>query len=99
MNIAKGSESFNLFMNEDELEDFQRFLSIAVEDLVNVRPVKPKRYFALALCRALPAEDTIRYEFPEFAKELTFEESAKPGISEQTNLAMESKNTQLEYTV
>ena len=67
MNLAKGDEILDLFMPADELDDFKHYLSIAVEDLVNVRPLNPKRYLALCLVRALPAEDSLRFEFPELS--------------------------------
>jgi hypothetical protein len=77
MNIAKATQNLDLFMPQEELEDFKRYLSIAIEDLVNVRPDNPKRYLALALCRAIPVEESLRYEFPELAKDLTLEDTNK----------------------
>ena len=92
MNIAKSSESLDLFMNDEELEDFKRYLNIAIEDLVNVRPTNPKKYFALALCRAIPIDDNIRYDFPELAKDLFYEEVAKATVQEEIILDAHSNN-------
>jgi hypothetical protein len=77
MNIVKAAENMNVFMANEELEDFKQYLEIAIEDLVNVRPENPRRYFALALCRAIPVDDSLKFEFPELEKELTFEETTK----------------------
>lgn len=98
MNIAKSSECLDLLMSGEELDDFKRYLCIAIEDLVNVRPDNPKRYFALCLCRALPADDSIKYDFPELGKDLTIEKTFKsdtleiPGIDDSA-----SKNSKYEY--
>lgn len=75
MNIADKNENWNLYMSDEELDDFKRYLSIAIEDLVNVRPSDPKKYFALALCRSLPPDESIKKEFPEISKEITFDYS------------------------
>jgi hypothetical protein len=83
MNIAKGCENLNLFMPPDELEDFRRYLSMAIEDLINVRPNNPKKYLALALCRAIPGDESLKYEFPELEKELSFEETYKIDTREE----------------
>ena len=77
MNIANANKHKDFFMPEEELEDFRRYLNIAIEDLINVRPSNAKRYLALALCRAIPADDGLRFEFPELEKDLTFEETQK----------------------
>jgi len=82
MNIANAAEHKDFFMQSDELEDFRRYLNIAIEDLINVRPDNPKKYLALALCRAIPAEDSLKYDFPELEKDLTFEETQKLDPSE-----------------
>jgi hypothetical protein len=77
MNIASAKNNKEFFMEEEELEDFRRYLGIAIEDLINVRPANPKRYLALALCRAIPADEGLRFEFPELDKDLTLEETQK----------------------
>jgi cAMP-binding proteins - catabolite gene activator and regulatory subunit of cAMP-dependent protein kinases len=77
MNIAKGGDNLNLFMPQEELEDFKRYLSNAIEDLINVRPDNPKKYLALALCKAIPVDESIKFEFPELAKDITIEEQSK----------------------
>ena len=77
MNIANAKEHKAFFMEEEELADFRRYLNIAIEDLINVRPSNAKRYLALALCRAIPSEDGLRCEFPELEKNLTSEATAK----------------------
>lgn len=82
MNIANAAQHKDFFMPPDELEDFRRYLSIAIEDLINVRPDNAKKYLALALCRAIPAEDSLRFDFPELEKDLTFEETQKLDPSE-----------------
>ena len=73
MNLSKVEGMQDLYMCEDELEDFKQYLSIAIEDLINVRPTNPKKYLALALCRSLPLTDSLRFEFPELSKDLTLD--------------------------
>lgn len=70
MNISNPEGMVNLYMTTEELDDFKQYLNIAVEDLVNVRPENAKKYLALALCRALPCSENLRFDFPELAKEL-----------------------------
>lgn len=86
-----------LIMPPDELEDFRRYLSIAIEDLVNIRPSNPKKYLALALCRAIPADESLKYEFPELEKDLIFEETMKIEITKDPAPESPSKNSKFDY--
>ena len=82
MNISRTEGFIKLFMPGSELDEFSQYLSIAVEDLVNARPINPKKYFALALCRALPYDESLKYEFPELSSELLIEQESKVKKSE-----------------
>ena len=85
MRISKKHENYGIFMKDEELNDFKRYLSIAIEDLINVRPNNPKKYFALALCRSLPSDDSLQKEFPELADDFPKETASKISIVENAD--------------
>ena len=97
MNLSKVEGMLDLYMPEDELEDFKQYLSIAIEDLINVRPMNPKRYLALALCRSLPLSDSLRFDFPELSKDLTIDTFQKPNPNSDLSPDSPNRTTEFDY--
>jgi hypothetical protein len=64
-------------MSQAELQLFRDLLIKAVKDLINTKPINPKKYLALALCKTIELSDYS--EFPEL------QSSFRPAETPDTN--------------
>jgi hypothetical protein len=60
-------------MSPAELQQFRDFLITGLKDLINTKPINPKKYLALALCKSIKLSDFS--EFPELKSPISILET------------------------